>query len=75
MIGKPQYGPKPTEVQSTIIVKWIGHWTFIPSNRYGIRPGYYGKGDLARLLRSTSDRHSDPLKTAAKVRFIADMME
>lgn len=52
---------------------WVGQPaptkpTFIPENEHGVKPGYYTKPDIVRLLR----RHNTDSQA---VHFIADMME
>lgn len=45
----------------------FGERTFIPSNKYGIRQGYYADRDIVALLR----KHK---RSPRRVQFIADMI-
>jgi hypothetical protein len=45
-----------------------GEYTFIPSNSYGIKPGYFRDADLVLVLR---ERKAEP----EVVQFILDMLE
>jgi hypothetical protein len=71
MIGKPSYKTEFDHQFATIgkgASVTLAECIIIPSNRYGVRPGYYSHSDTVKLLRSAANR-------PATVRFIADMME
>ncbi len=82
MIGKPKLKDEvelelDTMGKTEVIALSLEH-TFIPSNRYGIRPGYYDHAGLVELLRSAASLRypSGAVKSCAPtVRFIADMMD
>jgi len=71
MIGKPTFKNEVDfhlKCMGTPDADLVTAHTFIPTNRYGVRSGYYHQRDIVKLIRSAAKR-------PATVRFIADMME
>jgi hypothetical protein len=76
-IGRPNFKPNfkldqevDKELEEISRADFLGHYTFIPDNKYDVRAGYYDHSGLIKLLRAAAKKPN-----CSAVLFVVDMME